>query len=606
MLIEAARGGHTAVASLILRQPRLDALPTTLGNQKESDYITQTAGASRKSAYPRKASGEGGNSKPTHRQKEAQPNHLQVSTNHLTQEGGRRGEGGGGGRGVGGGGGGREGGGGEGGGGGGGEGGGGGGGQSHDESSKPLGDPAIAEVTVQNKEASGAKRQKMYYEEGGKPLTPTIATQDYATTAQQPYSKHLKFAAPTIPPDVAAQYAADSSTALKNIQRLTATSVAAAAASLHHQQLQQHQQQQQQQQYQQQQQQRHQQQQHQQQQQHHLQQHQAIGSFSQQDGSQPQITAEDILQGHVTAEDIVARYWLQRTIKQQHHHHDQPAGDSTATLTNATHGDHNPSGRTEAKTPEEPRLESAQSMFSAGNFSTHPFPSLGIPTAAQTFATPNFHAGSSTTLSQSSHPNSMPLNQSTQNVPMVPQLGSLTNADINRLIPHLEALAGSLQNPSSLESQYLAALAQRQLMPAALAHLAGMPQILPGLEPPQLADGSVDGKLETAAATVPNMPKFVPTVDPSHVDLSSQNISAQPTYTTDLNTSLRQLSQITHSTSEISGIGEGGTEELLRNRPHPLSTSFLLDRNFPLDIPPPTDLIPDHVRSYVYYYVTCK
>ena len=59
MLIEAARGGHTAVASLILRQPRLDALPTTLSIQKESDYITQTAGASRKSAYSRKASGEG-------------------------------------------------------------------------------------------------------------------------------------------------------------------------------------------------------------------------------------------------------------------------------------------------------------------------------------------------------------------------------------------------------------------------------------------------------------------------------------------------------------------------------------------------------------------
>ena len=191
----------------------------------------------------------------------------------------------------------------------------------------------------------------------------------------------------------------------------------------------------------------------------------------------------------------------------------------------------------------------------------------------------------------------MPLNQSTQNVPMVPQIGSLTNADINRLIPHLEALAGSLQNPSSLESQYLAALAQRQLMPAALAHLAGMPQILTGLEPPQLADGNVDGRQLESAATIPSMAKFVPTVDTPHVNLPAQNLSAQPTYTTDLNTSLRQLSQMTHSTSEGSGSSEGGAEELLRSRPHPLSTSFLLDRNFPLDIPPPTDLIPDHVSS---------
>ena len=559
MLIEAARGGHTTVANLILRQPRItNAFSTPSSVQKEADNATQAVAENRKIASSRTSSIGNGKHKASHQDKAAQQTtNLQASENHLLLEE-EQGRGGGGGR----------------------------EGQPQDEqqpkqeSMKPLEDLSTAGVGVQNKEASGAKRQKMSDEAGRKPTLSTVTTQDYTATAQQPYSKHLQFASQTVPPDLAAKYAADSSTALKNIQRLTATSVAAAAASLQQQQLQQ-------------------------------QRLRGGGAFPQQDGSHAPITPDDIIQGHVTSEDIVTQYWLQQAVKQQHHPHShhphiplhplhplhphQIASDKTATLTNATHGS-NQCSDAAVKQHQESLLESAQSMFSAGNFSTHAFPSSpGIPTASQTFATPKFHASLNATLPEASQQNSAPMNQNAQNLSMASQIGSLTNADINRLIPHLEALAGSLQNPSSPESQYLAALAQTQLMPAALAHLAGMPQVLTGIDSSQLANVGVDGKplpsLEDATA-LPNMSRLIPNAAGPH------ELSTQPIYTTDFSTSLKQLSQTDPSTSDGRDIADGGVEDLLRNRPRSLSTSFLLDRNFPLDIPPPTDLIPDHVSIY--------
>ena len=47
--------------------------------------------------------------------------------------------------------------------------------------------------------------------------------------------------------------------------------------------------------------------------------------------------------------------------------------------------------------------------------------------------------------------------------------------------------------------------------------------------------------------------------------------------------------------------GGGGSKvegEIHSSRTRPLTTSFLLDHNFPMDIPPPTDLLPDHVSIY--------
>ena len=130
-----------------------------------------------------------------------------------------------------------------------------------------------------------------------------------------------------------------------------------------------------------------------------------------------------------------------------------------------------------------------------------------------------------------------------------------------------------------------------------------MPQVLTGIDSPQLANVGVDGKplpnLEDAT-TLPNMAKFIPNAAGPHVD---QELSTQPIYTTDFSAGLKQLSRTEHSTSESHDIAEGGVEDLLRNRPRSLSTSFLLDRNFPLDIPPPTDLIPDHVSIYVWMLI---
>ena len=69
----------------------------------------------------------------------------------------------------------------------------------------------------------------------------------------------------------------------------------------------------------------------------------------------------------------------------------------------------------------------------------------------------------------------------------------------------------------------------------------------------------------------------------------------QPIYSPDL-TSLKHL---THRLPS----GAGGVPDLsgaqhfdANGRPHPLTSSVWLDANFPLDIPPPSDLIPEHVR----------
>ena len=61
------------------------------------------------------------------------------------------------------------------------------------------------------------------------------------------------------------------------------------------------------------------------------------------------------------------------------------------------------------------------------------------------------------------------------------------------------------------------------------------------------------------------------------------------------------------SQRSVGGDGEGARSkveaEMHPSRPRPLTTSFLLDHNFPMDIPPPTDLLPEHVRTGVSNYL---
>ena len=83
------------------------------------------------------------------------------------------------------------------------------------------------------------------------------------------------------------------------------------------------------------------------------------------------------------------------------------------------------------------------------------------------------------------------------------------------------------------------------------------------------------------------------------------DVQAQPVYPADFG-SLKRLSQkmqaaavVESSMDQATGGGGGGQRfetDVLPNRTRPLTTSFLLDHNFPMDIPPPTDLLPEHVR----------
>ena len=71
-------------------------------------------------------------------------------------------------------------------------------------------------------------------------------------------------------------------------------------------------------------------------------------------------------------------------------------------------------------------------------------------------------------------------------------------------------------------------------------------------------------------------------------------LKPQPIYSTEGN-SMQQLAEPSSIQPPPAGeqqqSGEGGSGQQLHSRARSLSTSFLLDTNFSLDIPPPDDLI---------------
>ena len=344
-----------------------------------------------------------------------------------------------------------------------------------------------------------------------------------------------------VTPDVAAQYAADSSTALKNIQRLTAS--VGAAGSFHGA---------------------------------HPHPHPHPGEVG--------VTADDIIQGHVTAEDIISQYWM------QHHHHHHAALQQS----NGSEGAGLPSSG--ASDIAKASLENAQSLFSAGNFGRE-LP-LSSQSVSPSFVLPQFHAGSAGPFP---NPSAQPRQQGNElALPTAPESNSSglpPNPGISRLIPHLEAIAGSLQqNPSLLDSQYLAAtLAQSQMLPGLAHNDSGSTQALPSLEAAQAV--SVDRKHLPDSE---EMTKFLSGMETQN-GLPPES-HTQPIYTTDLQT-LKQVSPKAHSSNSDSYDAQGFDVDMLQNRPRSLSASFLLDGNFPLDIPPPSDLIPEHVSVYMHAHV---
>lgn len=346
--------------------------------------------------------------------------------------------------------------------------------------------------------------------------------------------------------------------------------------------------------------------------------------------SSAQVTPEDIIQGHMTADDIIARYWQQQNISTSETSRTSP-GKTSSVSSKAN-------GTTKDTTISE---SSAQRMFSAGNFSTLPSPGHA----------PRFGAASGSTAAVGMPPgdpqsllvNSMPTSDRgsggggggvPSSITQAPAVDShpLSNMDLTRLIPHLEALAGSLQNPSSFESHYLAALAaQSQLihhplpvssedntieMPQEVAdNKVSLPSSIGALDPSALLSAAEIAKLLPNIASLESQTDaadFVAT--PSSSSSLSTGQSSQPIYPTSLST-LRHLSQKLQGhvpSSEMrpdpGGGGEGTEEEeehndldvdlLHQNPARSLPPSLLLDSKFPLDIPPPNDLIPpENVRG---------
>ena len=184
------------------------------------------------------------------------------------------------------------------------------------------------------------------------------------------------------------------------------------------------------------------------------------GHVTANDIMQGHVTANDIIQDHVTAEEIIARYRL-----------------SPEKLANSAKCQ-------ETTNPTGSQVENAQSVFSSGNFSKQ------VPLSTPTSNTKNstsepascdshmskLHGINPTTIQ--SEENCDPINvpshipKTTFGVPSSSETfdgTTMPSMDFRRLIPHLEALADLLQNPTSLETQYLAALAAKaQLFPQSL------------------------------------------------------------------------------------------------------------------------------------------
>ena len=267
------------------------------------------------------------------------------------------------------------------------------------------------------------------------------------------------------------------------------------------------------------------------------------------------------------------------------------------------------------------------SMFSRGNFA--PLDHLSPSVSSQSSCLPpqpKFHArgktSSAVVTSGTTTSSSSTMTSSTSQVPhmhLAPSPAtSFTNADISRLIPHLEAIAGSLQNTPALEGHCLATLAQTHLLPALTQYdpdnphaaevvdaLQSLPLVTPdGKTVPLSNSATFDSASLLASLDMNALMQNLASPELQGAD-PANDVHAQPVYPADFN-SLKRLSQKATSVVESSSVdqtvgGAGGRRletEMHSNQTRPLTTSFLLDHNFPMDIPPPTDLLPDHVRQH--------
>lgn len=209
---------------------------------------------------------------------------------------------------------------------------------------------------------------------------------------------------------------------------------------------------------------------------------------------------------------------------------------------------------------------------------------------------PKFHAGS-------------PVANTSQSLPwqQANPCGLQSPADISRLIPQLEALASSLQNPAAVESaQYLTALSQNQMLTSlANAAAATAGQLLaPGVTENSKHQATIAANLELFSALASSdVAKYLPAL--ASIENQSQTLQipvdqlkAHLLYGADFH-SMKELSQKGHAAA-MEGLDHELSVDALHGDHTHASSSFLLDGSFPLDIPPPSDLelVPEPVSTH--------
>lgn len=253
----------------------------------------------------------------------------------------------------------------------------------------------------------------------------------------------------------------------------------------------------------------------------------------------------DIIKGHVTAEDIVRRV---STADEGTARHNRPPVSTRAS-----------SGRGQecvVKAAADSQIESAQKVFSSGNFNKNiPLTTSSTKNASSAHGSRDNHtATSSAKTCPATECGSTPLssaapsrgpNTTTYAAPTstTPQATAdeqtLANMNLRRLIPHLEVLADLLQNPSSLETQYLAALSERaqmfpgsfpplgseDLVTAAAAADSTLGQALPNNLESLAAIAAHFGHLESGPEAPKDLPKDLPNAFEALAAIASQNLA---------------------------------------------------------------------------------
>ncbi len=257
------------------------------------------------------------------------------------------------------------------------------------------------------------------------------------------------------------------------------------------------------------------------------------GHVTANDIMQGHVTANDIMQGHVTAEEIITRY---RLSPQKQANSTKRQGEVPLPL---------PSGSaTPGGVPLPPpssltpiTMENAQSVFSSGNFSNqvplvYPVPSSKNTPQSSASGSCDLHMTRGVQPEEARH--NLSHNASYSETPPSSIDGfdgsAFPNMDLRRLIPHLEALADLLQNPTSLETQYLAALAAKsQIFPPPLPPSSHSSSYSSSVPPTTAAAGGAAGNRESNPAnqTLPNNLEALAAIAAhvSHMDSGSTNKS---------------------------------------------------------------------------------